>query len=55
VIKWILRYLKGTSNYYLSFVNVVLEGYTAANMARDVDTRNSTTGYLCTYVGVVVS
>ena len=56
-VKWISRYLKGTSNYCLCFGNnnVVLEGYIDVNMARDVDTIKSTTGYLCTFASVAVS
>jgi hypothetical protein len=47
VIKWILRYLKGTSHCFLCFGNndFVLGGYTYADMVGDVDTRNSTIGY----------
>ena len=56
-VKWILRYLKGTSHHCLCFGdnNIVLEGFTDAYMARDVDTRKSTTGYLHTFTGVAVS
>ena len=37
-VKWILRYLKGTSNYCLCFgnSNIVLEDFTDANMVGDV-------------------
>ena len=37
-VKWILRYLKGTSHYCLCFgnPNIVLEGFTDANMVGDV-------------------
>ena len=57
IVNWILRYIKGTSNYCLCFGNnnVVLEGYTYENMVGDVDTRNSTIGYLCTFTGAKVS
>ena len=56
-VKWILRYLKGASHYCLFFgnPNIVLEGFTDADMPRDVDSRNSTTGYLYTFAGAVVS
>ena len=56
-IKWILRYLKGTSNYCLRFgnSNIVLEGFTNEDMVGDVYTRNSTTSYLYTFVGAIVS
>ena len=53
----ILRYLKGTSHYCLCFgnPNIVLESFTDADMAGDVDTRNSTNGYLYTFANEVVS
>lgn len=56
-VKWILRYLKGTSHHCLCFGdnNIVLEGFTDADMAGDVDTRKSTTGYLYTFAGATVS
>ena len=56
-LKWILRYLKGTSNYYLCFGNNndVPEGYTCENMVGYVDTRDSTTSYLYTFAGAIVS
>jgi len=56
-IKWILRYLKGTSHYCLCFGHdeIVLEGFTDADMARDMDTRKSTTSYLYTFAGEAIS
>ena len=56
-VKWILRYLKGTSHHCLCFGdnNIVLEGFTDADMAGDMDTRKSTTGYLYTFAGATVS
>ncbi|KAL9256812.1 Retrovirus-related Pol polyprotein from transposon TNT 1-94-like protein [Drosera capensis] len=56
-VKWILRYLKGTSKLCLSFEKgePVLEGYTDANMAGELDHRKSTSGYVFTFVGGVVS
>jgi hypothetical protein len=56
-VKWILRYLNGTSHYCLCFGNndVVLKGYTDAYMVEEVDTRNSTTGYLYTFAGTTMS
>lgn len=49
-VKWIMRYLRGTSNFKLTFGSgkPLLIGYTDSDMARDVDTRKSTTGYLMT-------
>jgi len=56
-VKWILRYLKGTSHYCLCFGQdeTTLEGFTDADMAGDMDTRKSTTGYLYTFAGATVS
>lgn len=56
-VKWILRYLKETSHQCLCFGdnNIVLEGFIDAYMVGDVDTRNSITSYLYTFVGVAVS
>ena len=56
-VKWILRYLKGTSNSSLCFggADPVLEGYTDSDMAGDPDGRKSTSGYLYTFAGGAVS
>ena len=56
-VKWILWYLKGTSHYCLCFGHdeIMLEGFTNADMARDMDTRKFTTGYLYTFAGAIVS
>ena len=56
-VKWILRYLKGTSSMCLRFGSgkPLLEGYTNSDMSADVDTSRSTTGYVMTYAGGVVS
>ena len=44
-VKWILRYLKGTTNQALCFggSNISLQGYVDADMAGDRDNRRSTT------------
>jgi len=57
VVKWILRYLKGTSHYCLCFGHdeTVLEGFTDTDMAGDMDTRKSTTCYLYTFSGATIS
>ena len=57
MIKWILRYLKGTSNMCLLFSSgkLLLEGYTNLDMSANVDTSRSTSGYVMTYAGGVVS
>ncbi|KAL5863382.1 hypothetical protein ACOSQ3_000896 [Xanthoceras sorbifolium] len=56
-VKWILRYLRGTSSHCLCFGNCkpVLEGYTDSDMAGDMDTRKSISGYLITFAGGAVS
>jgi hypothetical protein len=56
-VKWILRYLRGTSNLCLCFGDgkPVLDGYTDADMAGDIDSRKSTSGYLITFAGGAVS
>ena len=56
-VKWIMRYLRGSSKLKLCFGNgkPVLVGYTDADMAGDVDSRKSTSGYLITYAGGAVS
>lgn len=50
VVKWILRYLRGTSKMILCFGSRKPEliGYTYANMMRDIDSRKSTSGFLIT-------
>jgi len=56
-VKWILRYLRGTSKVCLSFGSgpAALTAYTDADMARDIDTRKSTSGFVLTFAGGVVS
>ena len=56
-VKWILRYLKGTSSECLRFGlgKPLLEGYTNSDMLVDLDTNRSTFGYVMTYARGVVS
>jgi hypothetical protein len=56
-IKWIVRYLRGTSNKCLCFEgsNTNLRGYVDSDLARDIDTRRSTIGYVFTVGGTIVS
>ena len=56
-VKWILRYLRGTADYALCFKksDLGLEGFVDADMARDVDGRKSTMGYVYTLGGTAVS
>ena len=56
-VKWIFRYLRGSSKLCLRFggSEPVLEGYTDADMAGDIDHKRSTSGYLFTFAGGAVS
>ena len=56
-MKWILRYLRGSSDECLCFgaSDPILKGYTDADMAGDLDNRKSTTGYLFTFSGGAIS
>lgn len=56
-VKWILRYLKGTTKICLCYGGAIsiLEGYTDADMAGDLDSRKSTSGYIYTFAGGAVS
>ncbi|CAJ2658330.1 unnamed protein product [Trifolium pratense] len=56
-VKWILRYLRGTSKVCLCFGggDPVLDGYTDADMAGDLDCRKSTSGYMMTFAEAAVS
>eukprot|EP00253_Pinus_taeda_P003064 PITA_03064 len=57
VVKWILRYLKGTTDQALCFggSNISLQGYVDADMVGDKDNRRSTTGCVFTVGATVVS
>ena len=57
VMKWILRYLRGTTNQALCFSgsNIALQGYFDADMAGDRDNMRSTTGYVFTVGGTTVN
>ncbi|KAL8092834.1 hypothetical protein AgCh_034910 [Apium graveolens] len=56
-VKWLLRYLKGTSKValYFSKKDVILEGFSDADLGGCLDTRKSTTGYIFTLGGTTVS
>ena len=56
-VKCIMRYLRGTSSLKLCFGNekLFLVGYTDSDMAGDVDSRRSTSGYLITFGGGAVA
>ena len=57
VVKWLLRYLRGTSRVCLCFGNgePMLDGYIDSDMADDVDFTKSILGFLMTFAGGVVS
>ena len=56
-VKWILRYLRGTTTQSLCFggSNTILQGYVDSDMVGDKDSRRSTTGYVFTMGGTAVS
>ena len=56
-VKWILRYLKGTSGMCLCFrkSNLTLQGFSDADLGRDSDTKKSTTGYIFILGGIAVN
>ncbi|CAH9086863.1 unnamed protein product [Cuscuta epithymum] len=55
-VKWILKYLRGTTDLMLCFGGdkPILMGYTDSDMARDIDSRKSTSGYLIKFAGGAV-
>ena len=56
-MKWLLRYLRGTSSTSLCFSKgkVTLQGFVDADHGRDVDSSKSTSGYIYTIGGTAVS
>jgi hypothetical protein len=56
-VKWILRYLRGTSTHALCFggSNTFLQGYVDSDMEGDKDNKRSTTGYVFTIGGTIIS
>ena len=56
-VKWIMRYLKGTSSLNLCFggEKPMLISYTDSDMAGDVDSRKSTSGYLIKFARGVMA
>ena len=57
VVKWILRYLRGTTGKALCFKggDTILTGYVDADLVGNVDIRRSTTRYVYTLGGTAVS
>ena len=56
-VKWILRYLKGSSDTFLYFTgaSLKLQGYVDADFAGDIDSRKSTIGFVVTLGGTAIS
>ena len=57
VVKWILRYLRGTSKVCLCFGigEPMLDLYIDSNIAGDVDSRKSILGFMMTFAGGAIS
>lgn len=57
VVKWIFRYLRGTSKLSLCYGGgkPILEGYTNADMAGDLNNKRSISGYVFTFSGRAIS
>ena len=56
-VKWLLRYLRGTSSTLIFFGkgNVTLHGFVDGNLGGDVESSKSTSGYIYTIGGTAVS
>ena len=56
-VKWILRYLKSSSDTWLCFTcaSLKLQDYVNADFASDIDSRKSTTGFVFTLGGTAIS
>ena len=56
-MKWIMRYLRGTSNTCLCFgaSDLKLEGFVNANLVGDINNRKSTIGFVFTLGGTAIS
>ena len=57
VVKWLLRYMRGTSGTSLCFGKgkMTLQGFVDADLGGDVDSSKSTSGYIYTIGGTAVS
>ena len=56
-VQWILRYLRGATSHSLCFggLEIILQRYIDADMAGEKDRKRSTTGYVFTIGGTMVS
>lgn len=57
IVKWILRYLRGIFkiSFYFESGKPQLIDYTDVHIARDIDFKKSTFGYLITFLGRAIS
>ena len=57
VVKWILRYLRGTSNVCIEYgeYNKGLHGFVDSDFGGDLDQRKSTSGYVFCLEGSTIS
>jgi len=56
-VKWVLRYLRGTSDYCITFnrTSDSICGFVDSNFAGDLDKRRSTSGYVFTLASGAIS
>jgi len=56
-VKWVLRYLRGTSDYCITYSSgrELVCGYVDSDFAGDLDKRRSTSGYVFTLAGGAIS
>ena len=56
-VKWVLRYLRGTSDYCITYNSgcELVCGYVDSDFAGDLDKRRSTSGYVFTLTGGAIS
>ena len=56
-VKWILRYLRGSSDTCICFtsVSLKLQGYVDADFVGNIDSRKSTTGFVFILGGITIS
>ena len=56
-VKWVLRYLRGTSDYYITYNSgcELVCGYVDYDFVGDLDKMRSTSGYVFTLAGGAIS
>ena len=56
-VKWILRFLRGSTDTCLCFTSAILKllGYVDADLVGDIDSRKSTTRFVFTLGGTAIS